>query len=145
VFEGEPCTNFVKEKIRVLSEEVFNSREESSSDDSSRAFQRRRWLVDSPKFIKDAAPTIAAVLRNTECITDVFHIPTMIPESKRALLEIWAYLSVNHSIYASDFDDFLSQNALAGPSEIFTRGFPFWSRVFENLRIIIICALSSWS
>jgi len=36
-FEGEPCTNFVKQKIRVL-----DGREESSSDDSSRASQRRR-------------------------------------------------------------------------------------------------------
>jgi hypothetical protein len=108
MFEGEPCTNFVKKKIRVLDEEVFDSREESLSDDSSRAFQRRRWLVDSPKFVKDAAPAIAACLRNTECIADVFHIPTMIPEAKRALFEIWAYSSVNvvnHSIYATDFND----------------------------------------
>jgi len=57
-FEGEPCTNFVKQKIRVLDEEVLDGREESSSD-WSRAFQRRRWLVDSPKFVEDAAPAIA--------------------------------------------------------------------------------------
>jgi hypothetical protein len=88
MFEGEPCTNFVKTKIRVLDEEVFDSREESLSDQSSRAFQRRRWLVDSPKFVKDAAPAIAACLRNTKCIADVFHIPTVIPEAKRALFEI---------------------------------------------------------
>jgi hypothetical protein len=105
MFEGKPCTNFVKKKIRVLDEEVFDSRQESSSDDSSRAFQRRRWLVDSPKFVKDAAPAIAACLRNTECIANVFHIPTVIPESKRTLFEIWAYSSVNHSIYATDFND----------------------------------------
>jgi len=58
-FEGEPCTNFVKQKIRVLGEEVLDGREESSSDGSNRAFQRRRWLVDSPKFVEDTAQAIA--------------------------------------------------------------------------------------
>jgi len=135
MFEGEPCTNFVKKKIRILDEEVFDSREESSSDDSSGAFQRRKWLVDSPKFVKDAAPVIAACLRNTECIADVFHIPIVIPESKRTLFEIWAYSSVNHS----DFNDLSLLNDAKCSSE---GDFLIWLQAFQRFPIIIICAHS---
>jgi hypothetical protein len=96
---------------------------------SSRAFQRRRWLVDSPKFVKDAAPAIAACLRNTECIADVFHIPTAIPEAKRTLFEIWAYLSVNHSIY---FNDPKSAQRRKMQSE---GDFLIWPHAFQNFQL----------
>ena len=101
-FEGEPCTNFVKQKIRVLDEEVLDGREESSSD-SSRAFQRRRWLVDSPKFVEDAVPTIAVAFETPSA--SQISSTSLIPESKHAHFEVWVYSSVNHSIYATDFND----------------------------------------
>ena len=104
-------------------------REESSSD-SSRAFQRRRWLVDSPKFVEDAAPMIAVAFETPSAISDVFHIPTVIPESKRAHFEIWVYSSVNHSIYATDFNDPWTMCAQRRKLQS-EGGFLIWSHAFQ--------------